>query len=323
MMIRLSTITMFLHIAALSLGAEELCVERPLMGTRFRVVCHIDDPSQMKEARLAVNAAFEIAEALDEIASDYIATSELSRLNTQAAETPILLSASLYALLDHSRRLAEATGGAFDPTLGSLTKLWREAGDSKCLPKQETIRAARLAVGWQNYTLDTKSRSITLHQNDMDFDLGGVAKGYAADLMFESLKASGYSRVLIAAGGDIRLGDAPPGREGWKVALQTFDPKRNDEVIVLANAAVSTSGDLYQSVEIEGVRYSHILNPATGLGLTGRIAVSVIADEAKLSDPLATAACVLGADEALRLRELPGVREVKIRTLQDPTATQR
>ncbi len=323
MTIRISTMTMLFLFAVLPIGAEELSFERTLMGTRFRVVCHIDNRSQVKEATQAVNAAFEIAGALNDTASDYIAESELSRLGTQAAETPVPLSASLYVLLDHSRRLAEAADGAFDPSLGPLTKLWRKARDQGRLPKPEILRAARSAVGWQNFTLDAKSRSITLHQNHMAFDLGGVAKGYAADLMFESLAAAGFPRVLIAAGGDIRLGDAPPGREGWRVALQTFDPARPDEVIVLVNAAVSTSGDLYQSVEIEGVRYSHLLNPATGLGLTQRIAVSVIADEAKLSDPLATAACVLGVDDAMALRKLPGVREVKVRTVQEPMPTQR
>lgn len=316
-------VLMLLFFAGMPLGAEELRFERPLMGTRFRVVCHIEDPALKDQAQQAVEVAFALAEELNATASDYHPESELSRLNTQAVATPLVLSESLYTLLNHSRDLAEATDGAFDPTLGPLTKLWRQTRNDLRLPNRETLCAALEAVGWRQYTLDPKTRSITLHQEHMAFDLGGVAKGYAADQMFESLAAAGFSRVLIAAGGDIRVGDAPPGRDGWKVALQTFDPARPDEVIILANAAVSTSGDLHQSVEMDGVRYSHIVNPATGLGLTDRIAVSVIADEAKLSDPLATAACVLGSDGAAALRKLPGVREVKIRTLQELQPAQR
>lgn len=316
-------IAMFLFWAAMPLGAEELRVERPLMGTRFTVVCHVDDPALVVQARKAIDTAFETAGSLNETASDYIPASELSQLNKQASGTPIPLSASLYALLDHSLRMAEVTDGAFDPTLGPLTKLWRETRDHGRLTDPATLSAARAAVGWRNCTLDARSRSITLHQNHMAFDLGGVAKGYVADQMFDSLAAAGFTRILVAAGGDIRLGEAPPGSEGWQVALQTFDPARPDEVMLLVNAAVSTSGDLFQSVEIEGVTYSHILNPSTGLGLTQRIAVSVIADEAKLSDPLATAACVLGREGAAALRKLPGVREVRIRTLQESLSTQR
>ncbi|RYD29619.1 MAG: FAD:protein FMN transferase, partial [Verrucomicrobiaceae bacterium] len=169
-------------------------------------------------------------------------------------------------------------------------------------------------TGWRHFTLDPASRTITLHREDMAFDLGAVAKGYAADLMLESLAANGIRRAMIVAGGEIRLGDAPPGREGWRVAVRTFDPSRPDEVVVLSNAAVSTSGDLYQSVEIDGIRYSHILSPLTGLGLTRRVAAMVIADEAKLSDPLSTAACVLGPDASEKLRNFPGLRELKVTT---------
>jgi thiamine biosynthesis lipoprotein len=150
----------------------------------------------------------------------------------------------------------------------------------------------------------------------MAFDLGGVAKGCAADLMLETLAEAGIPQALITAGGDIRLGAAPPGREGWNVAIKTFDLSGNDEILTLSNAAVSTSGDLHQSVEIDGVKYSHILDPATGLGLTRRIAASVIADNAKLSDALATAACVQDSAGCEALRKMPGVREVRIRILQ-------
>jgi thiamine biosynthesis lipoprotein len=152
---------------------------------------------------------------------------------------------------------------------------------------------------------------------------GGIAKGHTADLMLASLAAAGISRAMIAAGGDIRLGDPPPGRDGWRVALQAFDRTCLEDVLILSNAAVSTSGDLHQSVEIDGVKYSHVLDPATGLGLTRRIAASVIADEAKLSDPLATAACVLGPDASERLQKLPGVREVRVHTLQESTPSLR
>jgi thiamine biosynthesis lipoprotein len=294
-------------------AAEKFSFERPLMGTKFSVICYAESRAV---AAKAVAEAFLKAEQVNEVASDYLPESELSQLAIHPIGKPIPLSPILYEILDHSRRLAEATDGAFDPTLGPLTKLWRETRSNRRLPDTETLRSARASVGWRHFTLDAKSRTITLHREKMGFDLGGIAKGYAADLMLETLVKAGISRALITAGGDVRLGDAPPGRDGWKVAVKTFDLSGNDEILTLSNAAVSTSGDLHQSVEIDGLNYSHILDPATGLGLTRRIAASVIADNAKLSDALATAACVQDSAGCEALRKMPGVREVRIRILQ-------
>lgn len=307
-------LSLSLTFVAIGGAAEKFSFERPLMGTRFSVVCYAEN---REVAEKAAEKAFSKAVEVNAVCSDYLPESKLSRLPSHPVNKPIPLSPILYELLDQSRRLAEETEGAFDPTLGSLTKLWRESRANHTLPDAETLKSARASAGWRHFTLDPKARTITLHRENMAFDLGGIAKGYAADLMLETLAKAGISQALITAGGDIRLGDAPPGRVGWKVAVKTFDLSGNDEILTLSNAAVSTSGDLHQSVEIDGVKYSHILDPATGLGLTRRIAASVIADNAKLSDALATAACVLGPDGCESLRKMPGVREVKIRVLQD------
>lgn len=287
-------------------AAEKFSFERPLMGTRFSVVCYAES---REVAEKAAEKAFSKAQEINGVASDYLPESELSQLSSKPINKPIPLSPLLYAMLDYSRRLAEATNGAFDPSLGPLTKLWRETHSIGRLPDPETLTAARAASGWRHFTLDPEARTITLLRDSMAFDLGGIAKGYAADLMFDSLASDGIRQALVTAGGDIRMGDAPPGRKGWNVALKTFDLQKNDEIVTLSNAAVSTSGDLHQSVDIEDVSYSHILDPATGLGLTRRVAASVIADEAKLSDALATAACVLCPDE---WKDFPGLREVKV-----------
>lgn len=307
-------LSLVLPFLAMAGAAEKFSFARPLMGTTFGIVCYAES---RELADKAAEAAFAMAVEVNQVASDYLPESELSRLAAQPVGQPILLSPLLYDLLEHSRHMAEATDGAFDPTLGPLTKLWRESRATSRLPAADRLLAARSATGWRHFTLDPASRSITLHREHMAFDLGGVAKGYAADLMLASLTAAGISQAMITAGGDIRLGDAPPGRAGWRVAVQTFDPAQHDEVLILANAAVSTSGDLHQSLDIAGVRYSHILDPTTGLGLTRRIAASVIANEAKVSDALATAACVLSLDGSEALRKMPGVRDVKIRVVPD------
>lgn len=301
-------------LATVASAAEKFSFSRPLMGTGFSVVCYAADRAAVEKA---VDGAFAKAEEINAAASDYLPDSELSLLSSKPIGTPVPISQLLFDLLEHSRRIAEATNGAFDPTLGPMTKLWRETRSTGRLPDPEELAAARAASGWRHFTLDPEARTITLLRENMAFDLGGIAKGYAADLMLDSLAAAGIRQALVTAGGDIRLGNAPPGREGWNVALKTFDVEKNDEILTLSNAAVSTSGDLHQSVQIEGVNYSHILDPASGLGLTRRVAASVIADEAKLSDALATAACVLGADGSRELRDFPGVRELRVHTPQE------
>jgi thiamine biosynthesis lipoprotein len=295
-------------------AAEKLSFSRELMGTRFGVVCYAEN---REAAAKAAEAAFSEAEKVNMVASDYLPESELSLLSLKPVGVAVPVSPLLFDLLKHSRRIAESTGGAFDPTLGPMTKLWRESRAKGRLPDADTLEAARAASGWRHFTLDAEARTITLLRENMAFDLGGIAKGHAADLMLESLASAGIRQALVTAGGDIRLGDAPPGRAGWNVALKTCDIGENDEILTLANAAVSTSGDLHQSVEIEGVGYSHIVDPATGLGLTRRVAATVVADEGKLSDPLATAACVLGAEGSGRLQDFPGVRTLKIHTPQE------
>jgi thiamine biosynthesis lipoprotein len=294
-----------LPLAALA-GAEERHVfERPLMGTRFTITCH---GGEGEAAATAADKAFAAAAKVNAVASDYLPESELMRLST-GRQTEV--SADFAPLLDEAFRLARATDGAFDPTLGPLTRRWRETRRLRQLPSADDLAAARAASGWQHARWD--GRSILLEKPGMQLDLGGIAKGHAADLMLAIMTAAGFPRTCIAAGGDLRLGEPPPGKSAWRVGLQTFDPAAPEEVVELSNCAVSTSGDLHQFVEIDGKRYSHILDPATGLGLTGRIAVSVIAPTAAVSDALATAACVAGPEKAEALALRAGATRVIVR----------
>jgi len=264
-------------------------LERPLMGTLFSITCQHADAGF---AAAAAAEAFQAAEAINAVASDYIADSELLALSKHPPGTAVPLSPLLFRLLAEARVLAETTGGLFDPTLGPLTKLWREARRRGRLPVPETLAAARKASGWQQLVLDPAKRTATFLEPGMRLDLGGIAKGQAADAMLAILRERGVARALITAGGDVLAGDPPEGGGGWKVAVRALDHGGESRVIELANAAVSTSGDLHQSIEIDGTRYSHVIDPATGLGLTRRAAATVEAATATLADALATAACV-------------------------------
>ncbi len=289
-------------------GESRFTFERGLMGTRFTVICHGSDEALAKSA---ADAAFQRAEEINAVASDYLAGSELLRLSEKAGQ-PVKLSPLLFDLLTKSQDFARRTDGRFDPTLGPLTKLWRETRRTGKLPSPESLNVAKAACGWTLLELDSSAQTITLKSPGMRLDLGGIAKGYAADAMFEVMKSKGFPATCIAAGGDLRLGDPPPGKPGWAVGLRTLEKGRISGKIELSNCAVSTSGDLEQAVEIDGVRYAHILDPKTGLGLTKHLAVTIIASDATTSDALATAACVAGPERAAALAKQWGAQEVRI-----------
>lgn len=243
------------------------------MGTLVRITIYSQDSAPMR-------AAFQRIAALDDKLSDYKADSELNRLCRTYGQ-PVEVSEELFRVLEASVRLSALTDGAFDVTIGPVTHLWRLGK----LPDSETTGR----VGWRNLVLDKKHRTVELKLAGMQLDFGAIAKGYAADEALRTLRGLGVRRALIAVSGDIVAGDAPPGAKGWRVGLEPAGGE-----ILLRNAAVSTSGDTEQFREIRGVRYSHIIDPKTGLGLRSSIAVTVIARRGLDADPIATAVSVMG-----------------------------
>jgi thiamine biosynthesis lipoprotein len=283
--------------------------ERGLMGTRFEIRCYHPDEAT---ARVASAEAFAAAEQINALASDYIADSELLELTRRPHDQPVATSPTLFNLISQAIELAKKTDGRFDPTLGPLTQLWRESRRRKTLPAADKLAAARAACGWKQLLLDPQARTITCLKPNMRLDLGGIAKGQAADAMLAVMLRHGIATTCITAGGDIRLGEAPPESDGWSIGVKTFETSRKPKTLQLANVAVSTSGDLHQFIELDGIRYSHIIDPATGLGLTREVAATVIAPCATVSDALATACCVSPAAEAEALALAAGATRVHL-----------
>lgn len=272
----------------------------PAMGTLFTTTLYAPDSER---AQAAARMAFARVDELETVMSDYQADSELMLLCAGPAGTPAPVSADLFDVLWRAQSISRLADGAFDVTIGPHVRLWRFARKRKVLPDPAEASAARKAVGYQHLQLDRRSRSVTLLAPNMRLDLGGIAKGYAADQALRVLKQNGITRALVAASGDIALGDAPPGQAGWRVAIAGLDDRSSpsNRAVLLKHCGVSTSGDTEQFIEIQGVRYSHILDPGTGLGLTNRIQATVIAPDATASDALATSVCVLGAARGLAL----------------------
>jgi thiamine biosynthesis lipoprotein len=285
---------------------ERFEFSQPHMGTLFRIVLYAPDAAT---AVAASNAAFERIAALDDIMSDYKPASELMQLCGRAGGPPVAVSADLFRVLTAAQDLAERSDGAFDVTVGPVVRLWRRARRRHELPDPERLARALELVGYQKLSLDPEARTARLAQAGMLLDLGGIAKGYAADEALARLECFGIHSALVAGGGDIAVGDPPPGQAGWRIAIAPLEPPRIQnrkskiQNLLLHDAAVSTSGDAEQHVEIEGVRYSHIVNPKTGMALTGRSSVTVVARHCTTSDGLATAVSVLGPERGLKLVE--------------------
>mgnify|MGYP002631607831 FL=1 len=290
----------------------------PQMGVPFRIVVYAVDEST---AGTAARAAFERIAQLNSILSDYDSDSELSQLSrSSGSERNVPIGEELWEVLSRGQELAARSFGAFDVTVGPSVNLWRRARRRHELPEPDLLEKNRLRVGYSNLVLHAQTRSATLNVEGMRLDLGGIAKGFAADQALEILKGRGIARALVAADGDIRVGDPPPGREGWQIGLATLDVGNSPgvETILLRNAAVSTSGDLSQRLEIGGVRYSHIVDPRTGIGMTDHSLVTVIASDAMTSDSLATTVSVLGPLKGLELIEaFPGTGARILRQPQD------
>jgi thiamine biosynthesis lipoprotein len=270
------------------------------MGTTFRVVLYARN---QVAADHAFERAFRRIAALDETLSDYRDSSELSRITREAVARPVRISDDLFDVLNAAETLSRQSDGAFDITIGSLSRLWRRARRQLELPSSGDLEAALAVTGYRLVSLDSAKRTVRFARTGIRLDAGGIAKGYAADRALEEIAATGLSQALVAAGGDLALGQPPPGRAGWDVTLAGLDADSSapGSPVVLARCGVSTSGDAEQWVEIGGMRYSHIIDPRTGTALTGRRSVSVIARDATSSDMLATALSVLGPDEGARV----------------------
>jgi thiamine biosynthesis lipoprotein len=281
---------------------QRFAKSEPHMGVEFEIVLYARDEAQ---AETAFTRAFARIADLDRKLSDYSLESELSKLSAQApTKAPVDLSNDLFTVLQASQKLAAESEGAFDITIGPLTKLWRRARRQKEVPTAEAITKARAAVGYRNLVLDTKAKTATLMKPEMRLDLGGIAKGYAADAALAEIKQLDLTRALVRASGDIAAGDAPPNEAGWKVGLAPLNPDDPPTIFVsLVNQAISTSGEARQHLIVDGKRYSHLIDPRTGNPLTGRMSTTVIAPRSTDADALASAVAVLGPEQGFKLIE--------------------
>lgn len=276
------------------------------MGTLFTIVGYGPDSLH---ARKTVTEAFSIIDHLNLIMSDYNPESELMKLcRKSGGDAFIPVSSELFQVLRESVRWSEWSGGIFDITIGPYTQLWRRAGRKELLPDSAQIEKAGKQVGYQFIKLDTARQAVLLSRPGMQLDLGGIAKGYTVDKIYEFLRENGYDRILVDGGGDIRAGKKPPGTEGWKIRITGWNGP--DSTVYISEGAIATSGDIYRYTEINGKKFSHIINPFTGYGISVPRTVTVIAPDCAEADVLASILSITGAEKGFQL--LQDCKQVKV-----------
>jgi FAD:protein FMN transferase len=287
------------------------------MGTQITIILYAGDETV---AYRAAEASFERIEELNQMMSDYIETSEINRLSQKSGSGEWMkISDDLYEVLETSVQISEMTGGLFDVTMGPVTHEWRYIrmmGEPE-LPDDEELKKLLDRVGYRQIELDGQTGSVRLKREKMQLDLGGIAKGYAAEKAIERLREFGIESALVDAGGDITVSSPPPGRESWTVAVPKgiTEGDRSMASLKIRDRTVTTSGDMFQFLEINGVRYSHIINPKTGFGSTHRIQATVISDSGMYADALASACTLMQPDECLELiNEIEDTEVILFRT---------
>jgi len=270
------------------------------MGSPFNIIFVADD--SLKAAGIA-KECYALVDSFNLAYSDYDPSSELNKVNAAAGVSPQKISPALFDIILRSQTAYYKSKGAYDITIGPLSQLWRKARKEKIFPDADIVTEKRKLVGFDNLMIDTVQKKVMLAKPRMRLDLGGIAKGYIAQKIIDFLTQKNITQALADAGGDMAMSDAPDNTQGWTIGINI--PETTDELLprklLLHNMAVATSGDAYQYIDHNGKRYSHIIDPKTGYGISSQRNVTVIASNGTDADWLTKPCSILPIEEAKRL----------------------
>lgn len=285
-----------LMLTALPAVAEWYSREEAIMGTSVSVQLWHEDA---KAAQAAMQSVMDEMHRIDETMSPFKETSELSRINREAAKTTLIISPEMAEILARSIEFSKLSDGAFDVTFSSVGYLYDYRRHIK--PTDEQIAKALPGINYRHLILDRARRTLHFAREGVRIDLGGIAKGWAVDRSIELLQRRGIAHARVTAGGDTRLLGDRRGRP-WTVGIR--DPRQPGKAIAvlpLADTAISTSGDYERFFDEDGVRYHHIINPRTGKSASGVHSVTVVAADATTTEGLTKSVFIKGPVEGLKL----------------------
>ena len=272
-----------------------------LMGSDFEFVI-VD-----KEPEIALDKAICEVKRIESLLTEFSETSQTSLINQHAGIQPVFVDEEVYRLIKRCKELSALTQGAFDITCGVLKRLYNFKGEIFKLPEADSISAVLAKTGYDKIQLKEPNR-VFLAKPGMHIAFGAIGKGYAADIVKRKLIEGGITSGVINASGDLTTFGRRMDGSMWRVGIaDPDDPSRVIFWLPVENASVATSGNYEQYFEVDGIRYSHNIDPRTGLPVKGIKSVTIVSPSAELSDALATAVTIMGVDVGLHfIEQLPG-----------------
>lgn len=299
-------ILLLLATQTFSFGQQIFKKKQSLLGSPFEITVVAKDSIQ---GNLFSDLAITEVRRIENLISDWIPTSQISKVNHNAGISPIKVDKEVYDLVDRATKISKLTSGAFDISYASMDRIWKFDGSMKEMPTPEEIRKSVEKVGYQNIILNPNETTIFLKNKGMKLGLGGIGQGYIADKIKVLLQEKGCKSGLVNVSGDINTWGKQPDGQSWTVGI--VNPMNKNKVFAtfpLDDSAVETSGSYEKYVTFNGKRYSHIIDPRTGYPATGIVSVSVFAKQTEIADALATGIFVMGVEVGLDLvNQLKGI----------------
>ncbi len=292
-------VVVFLLVTQLGLAQQIFKKKQSLLGSPFEITVVAKDSL---EGNYFTNLAIDEVKRIENLISDWIPTTQISKVNQNAGIQPVKVDQEVYDLVERAIKISKLTSGAFDISYASMDKIWKFDGSMKEMPSEDAIIKSVEKVGYQNIILNSKDTTIFLKNKGMKLGLGGIGQGYIADKIKVLLQVKGCKSGLVNVSGDINTWGKQPDGQSWTVGI--VNPMNKNKVFAtfpLDDSAVETSGSYEKYVTFNGKRYSHIIDPRTGYPASGIVSVSVFAKQTEIADALATGIFVLGVEVGLDL----------------------
>ncbi|SDG22040.1 thiamine biosynthesis lipoprotein [Dyadobacter soli] len=294
-------LTVLLMLAFSIPGIAQVMMKRPmtLMGSLFDITVVAEDSAL---ANAAIDRAETEISRIEDLISEWRPGTQVSEVNRNAGLRPVKVDREVFGLTQRAVRYAKLTGGAFDVSIAAMDRLWRYDGSMTALPDSAAIRRSVANVGYRHIVLDSIHSTIYLAKPGMKIGFGSIGKGYAADKCRELLQSGGITGGIVNASGDLAAWGAQPGGEPWAIGIRNpFKGGGMLKVLKIRTGAVATSGSYEKYAEIDGKRYSHIIDPRTGYPSSELTSVTVTGPSAEFANFLSTSIMVVGSREGRKL----------------------
>lgn len=299
-------VVVFLLVTQLGFAQQIFKKKQSLLGSPFEITVVAKDSV---EGNYFTTLAIDEVKRIENLISDWIPTTQISKVNQNAGIQPVKVDQEVYDLVERAIKISKLTSGAFDISYASMDKIWKFDGSMKEMPSEDAIKKSVEKVGYQNIILNSKNTTIFLKNKGMKLGLGGIGQGYIADKIKVLLQVKGCKSGLVNVSGDINTWGKQPDGQNWTIGI--VNPMNKNKVFAtfpLDDSAIETSGSYEKYVTFNGKRYSHIIDPRTGYPASGIVSVSVFAKQTEIADALATGIFVLGVEVGLDLiNQLNGI----------------